>query len=244
MQEIIRSIARLKRHYDFAVQTYDHISLLDLIHALRVWCDLKDSVRERAPAFSNSIHFKIATPTRKLMRAAQPYPFVFCFFPDEVFTLANKGIIAESPNVLPGYDKYYTFIEYRAIPPKTSIRKIGMIAAFLDDHVIDELKKRALNPDIRRCNHRQWLEAEVAQWAYHQSDGQLKSFRLTREMLIRRSANTLGASHPEAADLSHEWDKPIHYLLGIKVLNLPLPYLILLKTAQDILECAARTFRV
>jgi hypothetical protein len=240
MHEVLLSLDRLKRHYDVAVHTYDEVAFLDLAHTLRFWCDLKRSLKDRAPAFSESVSFKTATPARKLIRAARGCQHVFCFLGTSVHTYASNGQIA-GPLKMPGYDSMTVFSKITSTPPLLEVFAYALIAKEMNEDEINQLWKSFWNPDIRRCNYNQWLDAEAVQWAYQQEDGDLKHFRVTREMLIRRVANTLGPSHPKADELTHEWDRPIHYLLQCMAANLPLPYFVLLKAAQDILECASKT---
>ena len=62
-------------------------------------------------------------------------------------------------------------------------------------------------------------------------------------MFIKRMANTFDGSHPSIAkdedNYNNKFDEPIRSLLHLHLMGgLPLPYFILLKIAQDILEIA------
>jgi hypothetical protein len=93
-----------------------------------------------------------------------------------------------------------------------------------------------------RCNYMQWLGSEVVRVCYPNEKGILKVVSINREMIVKRVANTLDGSHPSAASGSHEgsnaFDEAVHHLLQYQVAGLPLPYFIILKIAQDILDIA------
>ncbi|MFN9387433.1 MAG: hypothetical protein ACK6BU_10800, partial [Cyanobacteriota bacterium] len=76
--------------------------------------------------------------------------------------------------------------------------------------------------------------------------GPLETVAISREMIIKRVANTLDGSHASAAgggEVDNAFDAPVHHLLKYKVGGLPLPYFILLKVAQDILAIGDKTLR-
>jgi hypothetical protein len=60
---------------------------------------------------------------------------------------------------------------------------------------------------------------------------------LSREDLIKRIANVLGGSHPTGGKvIPHEKDAAISRLMEYGLLGIPVPYMILLKIAHDILH--------
>lgn len=83
---------RLRRHYDAVFNTYDHLSLLDLSHALRMWADLKASIGKKAPTALSTLKFRSATPQRQMLTGLRDIPYVVAYLPGEgVFTRANRG---------------------------------------------------------------------------------------------------------------------------------------------------------
>jgi len=98
--------------------------------------------------------------------------------------------------------------------------------------------------DVTCCNYMQWMGAEAVRLSYPAEEGALKKLVITREMIVRRVANTLDGSHPSAAgkneDMENGFDAAVHHLLQYQMGGLPLPYFILLKIAQDILATAPR----
>jgi hypothetical protein len=99
------------------------------------------------------------------------------------------------------------------------------------------------NENITKLTFDHWLGAEAICFAYKANATEIKRVAISREMLIKRVANSLDASHVsgESNDASeNKFDEPIHKLLSYLVCGLPLPYIMLLKIAQDILEVADR----
>lgn len=242
MRTALLHLERLRRHYEASVRTYDEISLLDLSHTLRIWADLKLELPKHAPAFRTTLSFKSATPEAKVIRALKASAYVFAFMPGGVITYASDGSIVGGPK-----------------PPNPEIpRSIAASCKFNEDgslqlndfSVIDcdldpSLQKAVSSKQVKRCNFQDWFGAEAVRLSYPTEAGALIAVSITREMIIRRVANTLDGSHPSAtADTSNKFDAPIHYLLQFQMGGLPLPYFILLKIAQDILSNAPKLLGV
>ena len=99
---------------------------------------------------------------------------------------------------------------------------------------------------VKRCTFGQWLDSRTVVGVLPTERG-LVSFSLSREELIRRVANELEASHPEGMEVpprAREASRATRYLLGHVVAGLPLPYLLLLKDAQELLEIGQKYFDV
>ena len=97
INRISLQIERLRRHYDLAVNTYDDISLIELSHALRMWTEIKEPLKEIAPNFSNKKLFKTAIPARKIQRAARGNEHILAYMPDGVITYASNGDFFSGP---------------------------------------------------------------------------------------------------------------------------------------------------
>ncbi|MGI4835943.1 MAG: hypothetical protein ACRYFK_21020 [Janthinobacterium lividum] len=81
-----------------------------------------------------------------------------------------------------------------------------------------------------------WVSATAIRINYLDTNNSLILYNISRESLIRRVANILGASHPEGGfEKSDALDAPIRMLMEFKLLGIPTPYVCLLKIAQDIL---------
>ena len=124
-------------------------------------------------------------------------------------------------------------------PPLTELARYCLVATSFDEHLI-----KALNSEsVTRCGFTQWLASEAVRVCYPREDGVLEVTTISREMIVRRVANTLDGSHPSIAGnggVDNAFDHPVHHLLQFRMGGLPLPYFILLKIAQDILDVAPR----
>ena len=120
---------------------------------------------------------------------------------------------------------------------------------FWVNFVLEPEQMKALeSQSVTRCNYSQWLGAEVVRIAYQDPAGALTVTSLTREEVVRRVANSLDGSHPSAAATERDGtsinDAAIRKLLSYHMGGIPLPYFVLLKIAQDILEVAPKLLGV
>lgn len=128
------------------------------------------------------------------------------------------------------------------MPDHTWLGKFCVVAASFDQPLI-----KAMDAETQtRCNYQQWLGAEAVRVCMRGSDRTLRATSISREMIVKRVANTLDSSHPSASasDTDNTFDAPVHHLLKYIVGGIPLPYFILLKIAQDILANAQKLLGV
>lgn len=235
MNKILLQLERLRRHYDVAVRTYDHVALLDLSHSLRIWVELKQPLLSIAPAFSNSLSFKTAIPARKVLKAARGHSFVFSYMPGGVITYASRGHLASGPGMGANDGDFTVGVALKLSTDYIELGKYCIISKSLEQPLIKALEAES----TKRCTYPQWLAAEVVRVSCPNQKGNLETISISREMIIKRVANTLDGSHPSAAgggDVDNVFDEPVQRLLEYQMGGLPLPYFILLKIAQDILE--------
>lgn len=234
IDQIKLQLERLRRHHEVASNTYDHVSLLDLSHALRIWTELKNELPKLLPGFSTTLSFKTASPSKKALKQVRGYQHVFSYMAGQVVTHAHKGNLTSGPDYGDSFSfacRVYALNEFRTL-------KLSNFCAFAqcaDERMVEYLK----NESVTRCGYVQWLGSDIVRMCYKNSANQLVTLSLSREILIKRVANTLDGSHPSSvatAENKNKFDEPIHYLLQFSCGGLPLPYLILLKIAQDILE--------
>lgn len=238
MKTVLLHLERLRRHYDVAVRSYDQVAFLDLSHTLRIWIELKQPILSIAPAFGTTISFKTGIPAKKLLKAARGHPYVFCYMPGGVITYASNGHLVSAPEMEHDAGEFATGIAVKIMSDHTWLGKFCIVATSFDQPLI-----KAMDADTQtRCNYQQWLGAEAVRLCRRDLDGSLKVTSISREMIVKRVANTLDGSHPSAAasDTDNVFDAPVHHLLKYIVGGVPLPYFILLKIAQDILANAPK----
>lgn len=239
MQSVLLHLERLRRHYDAAVKTYDHVSLLDLSHSLRLWGELKTPLVKLAPKFSTTLAFKTAIPAKKVLKAARGHRYVFSYMPGGVITYASNGHLASGPDIGGNDEKCTIGVAVKVSNGYVELSKYSVISTNFDQPLIKALDSEPQ----KRCNYVQWLASEAVRVCYPDDNDDLKTVAISREMIIKRVANTLDGSHPSAAggaNVDNTFDAPVRHLLQYQMGGLPLPYFILLKIAQDILSTAPK----
>lgn len=232
MEKISVQLKRLERHFNHSVRTYDDASVLDLAHTLRIWTELKSHLTINYNSFKESV-FKTASPTRKILNHIKKSQYVLSYLPKEgVVAYASKGQLAESdydPNGSGTLSVYFTYMGQSNI-----LHQFCFVSKSLEQEYLHAIS----NNKVSKCNYMNWLASDIVRLQYINETGKLEAFSISREMLIKRVANVYDASHTSLNDEGGEnkFDAPIKWLMGFKFGGLPLPYFLLLKVAQDILE--------
>ncbi len=235
-------LERLRRHFEAARRSYDAVTLLDLSHSLRIWADLKETLPAAFPRFQSTIAFRTAIPARKVLRAARGHEYVFSYLPGGTTTYASNGHLASGP----GMEKGRSFTVGVLVRPQRDsieLKNFSVVFAPLEQSLIRALRAE----QVKRCNYVHWMGAEAVRLNFPDADGNLKLTTLSREKVIRRVANTLDGSHPSRPSSEvpeNEFDAAVRRLLQFRVGGLPLPYFVLLKCAQDIVQAAPKLLGV
>jgi hypothetical protein len=229
-------LERLRRHSEAVQRTGDEISLLDLANTLRIWADMKKGLGEYFPAYSRIRRFRTASPPSKLATRTRNVRHVHCYLGHAVTANAAGGEIFHNPEV------WQPAVAHGDFKPLSLDPQIFEISHFcmVETNLTKDEAKLFDHPRYSSVDYSEWLGSEVARVGFL-INGQLQRFTLTREQFIRRVANVLGGSHPENAgppdnDLENRFDPPVKFLLGMRVVGLPLPYFVLLNCAQEILR--------
>lgn len=202
---------RLVRHRNSAEKNSDEISFLDLIHCLRIWGDMKNEVQQFLDVNSANPRFENKIIDRRLAK------------------------LLKSSN--------YTFIPI----PSGSGTEVGSMGNIVISHEVlsaEQIKKLyEMGPPSSSktaLTFPQWLNSEILE-TKSRTGNVTKRIGISREMLIKRVANFLGASHPAGMESSREFENrfdpyiremhEIYILDGIK-----LTYYQLLEIADQIIE--------
>ncbi|AFI83222.1 hypothetical protein [Methylophaga nitratireducenticrescens] len=227
---------RLKRHYEHVEKTYDDVSLLDLSHALRVWVDIKDRLAAISgnKILSNRL-FKNYSPNKQVLKNYKHTEFFITFMPDYVITHADKGnFFASRKDFKSGSTIAFRFAK-DGIDGPMRVSDISYNYPSLPK----ETPNLNLYPVKKQLNFIEWLGAEVIRLNFRNGDGKLELIGISRKMLINRVANAFGGSHPidrNREDQNNMYDKLIEYLFDFDFAGCPLPYFMLMKIAQDMIE--------
>jgi hypothetical protein len=243
--KVLTHLERLRRHHDEASKTYNEASLLDLSHVLRIWTELKKPLQDESPNFSRDLSFWTATPTKKAYRAARPHEYVFACMPGGVRTYAIK-VKGEVQLTVTHPDVLRRFMGNR-MAWRTRVRTVGDAVDFESLSFVSLVPEDPGKPEEdwtrKRCTFAEWLGAEVVRMRYTNKAGILDSVTIDRQNLIKRVANTMEGSHAAVAvdeAAGNALDEPVHYLLQFSMAGLPLPYLICLSAAQEVLRVAGK----
>lgn len=235
-QTVALQMERLRRHHQAATLAYDPVTLLDLSHALRIWSEMGKELATRYPKTVTTRQFRNTTPPKKVAQWAKGNQSVIAYFPGSVDTYAAAGRIAA---MTPAANVDGTFALFISLKESSNGQTSVQRYCFVKDAVYNREFELALSSNSEvPCNYQQWLGGEAVRLSFLADSGSVREERIDRKTLIERVANTLDGSHPSINGriAGQKYDAPVHHLLEYEVLGLPLPYLLLLKIAQDILS--------
>ncbi len=239
MEKVLIQLKRLKRHYEHSVRTYDDASLLDLAHILRIWTELKTALPEQYPNFKTKKPFKTGAPIRKVLKQAVNQQYVFSYLPGNgVVTYASNGQLAGGPDINNGSD-FSMAVRVKHSGEAIWLSQYCYISKSLEQPYIKALE----NEKVVRCNFVDWMGAETVRVQFINSEKKLERRSISREMLVKRVANILDASHTSlsTSDGSENmFDDAVWWLMKFNCGGLPLPYFLLLKIAQDIIDNSSK----
>lgn len=224
---------RLRRHFEHAVRTYDHVSFLDLANSARIWTEIKHSIHEDFPAFASASCFKSSSPNKRILRLCKGRRNVFAGMPEGVTTFANNGHLVTSPDCGPNDGDFTVSAEIKFELTNLGVWDYSFAGVGLKPN---EMRYLSMG-NVKRCTFINWLGSEAARVSYFADDGKLCQHALTLEAIIKRVSNVYDGSHYSKAateDSDNRFDEPIRHLFKHLIGGLPVPYFILLRFAQEI----------
>lgn len=205
---------RLERHYRASLEQKDTISFLDLSHCLRIWVEMKNELDELVK--SKGVNLKLSNPTaskniKRILKGSS-------------YTYLPLGGGVDSPGI--------KMKGVMGIDIKGSPDEIGKLAKKLY-----EAGPPTESPTTLRYS--EWLASGI--YEVPSNDKTHPQIRISREILIKRVANMLGASHPigttDGDDKENKFDPYILELHNIKIADgYPATYYELLEIAGSILK--------
>lgn len=202
---------RLTRHYLAALETKDEISFLDLAHALRIWVDLKDQVTQLAKELGAQLPFAHYTQPKIFKRSLQGSRYVY-------IQLAS-GVESSGVQVKGG------LATNRASKPEEIAKRVAI--------------GRPIARAATNMTYAEWLAVGVI--VAPSNDPKHPHLPISREIMIKRVANTLGASHPAGMDNNDLQEKKFDpYIKELHTIRLadgyPATYYQLLEIASVLLQ--------
>lgn len=251
-ENIDDGLIRLQRQYMICSEGYDRPAFKDLAHNLRIWMDMRKEV---------DFYLRVNRPSTKFMNFALT-PRLNRDFPNHRYLIVAfpRGVFVSGNDIVPGYSErgyepgtgiYIGNIgtvlrgawDYmRDDQPNGPSRHRITHMAVVFQNPIDDL----IAPDLESINSKYlsfgkvsfgaWLDSAALVLRAFDATQKLVRVDISRENLVRRAANILGASHPFGGhELADENNSKVKELMESRIFNIPLPYIILLKMAQDIL---------
>jgi len=229
-KSLILQLERLYRHYLVSIKTYDRISLLDLSHSLRIWTEYKDTVNIENFKNANNALFRYSSPPKQLKRASNNSNYFWFGIPGGAGTYAHKGNLMFSP------EAGKTTMGVNAMNDTEGrlwISQGHWFSTNIEEHYITS--KTLAKEQIQKAKYSYWLGTESIRLSFF-NETILTS--ISKEVLIKRVANTLDGSHParnNTDDNNNRYDRYVKKLMDFTCGGLPIPYFLLIGMAKEIL---------
>lgn len=241
-ENIDDNLVRLRRQYDICSSNYDRPALKDLAHVLRIWMDMSREVDYYILLNKPKLKFNSFGIKSEFNRVFRGDEYLVVSFPKGVNFYDSENsqgahVYIDSLNRMFGTTWDYRFDNL------ANGKRRDTISCFISvyrDVEINEKDFNKLNCSYiftNRTSFKNWLSSMAIRVKRFDNNGILITYDISRELMVRRVANILGGSHPEGGvELENKYDPIIKELLGNKIFKIPLPHLVLLKIAQDILQ--------
>lgn len=240
LDKVRGNLKRLQRHYELAVRTYDEIALADLSHILRIWSEMKSDLVRIIPSLSSSREFRAGYPTKHVRRILAGHEFVLSYLPEGTITFASKGDLIQLPQIwgtTPG-----TLATTVKVNDDHSVEMKQFVA--VRTKLVEEQVNSLSKWDTKCFGYQAWFSTEAVRVGTSKVGGNGMFESISRDELIKCVANKYGGSHSglvtDERGKASKFDSTVAYLMEFHWGGLPLPYFVLLKTAQDILDFVGR----
>lgn len=232
----------MRRHHELAVRTYDGAALDDLSHVLRTWSEIPAGLSDQFEEVRKRAVFTTASPPKKAIRLTKGYDYVLTYLPGGAVTHAHGGRVFSCP--AEEGQSYNVGGGVRIDGDALELHGFFYIGASLDKESGPYLSSKRHRPKTKRCNFANWMGAEAVRFRYRTGSNDEAKMSLGRGVLLKRVANYFEGSHSALSrkddEHSNVVDEHLDWLMKFTLGGLPLPYFLLVKTAQDILKVMPR----
>jgi hypothetical protein len=233
---LIINYKRLQRHYDINLKSYDEIALLDLSHVLRIWMEMAESVQSYLIYCDKDkiVRFPSYSLSKKLAKYIAGKEHIIAGTCGGVITSsANENLILVPEKPTDSILKSFNFMIQT--DGRIQIADIAIVHDKNEGPEVHTLIKNGFI--INRSYYGHWLNCEIVRISYKADSGIVERRIIPRHILVKRVANILGGSHAVSDTFSGNYfDIAVRKLLDTRFGGLPVPYFLILKTAQDILS--------
>jgi hypothetical protein len=229
---------RLRGSYEKNLDKFNLAGLWDLAHHLRQWNDLR---RDVDSYLSRTVHnsarfygYRLTDGFKKLLHNKE---CIIAHFPPDGFIVKRKlfkenvSIINIKPEyILPTKGQVSTTLDIKQIDSGMMFTRFYQVFEKIGEF------DRFATVLVGKYNFGAWMDTEVIR-VFTPLDGKKTLVILSRKTVIERLANYLGGSHPighEPKDVKE--NLAINKLMYVLLFDVPILYMILMKTAEEILD--------
>jgi hypothetical protein len=245
-ENIDDGLTRLKRQYDICVTGYDRPALKDLASILRLWVDMKQEVNYYLTVNRPASLFSAYSISKELKSLIRDREYLLVNFPRGIIVntiptgAGAKSLLVGSPK---REEPTEIFFNIKSDKISNTVFKLSHIITLYTKKTSTQEAEKIADKAFRleKAKFGIWLDYPAVHLGTLNKEGKFIPYVMSRENIIKRVANALGASHPRGAEeTTNSFDPAIFHLMDYTALEMPLPYLILVKIAHDILEAFGR----
>lgn len=260
-ENIADCLVRLERDYLICYQGYDRPALKSLAHSLRLWVDMHTAVdqylKENNPmvkfnshsvlplfnrTFRDREHMLICFPKRVMLKTRHPSSEEITNGVSAEKTISDWSI--PTPAMAAGEEVQVQISFDVEKEPGQLECTLGRFIVVIDRpaHKTPTSKERSIIDeqafDFKKTSFSSWMNSLAARVMLHSTEtGALCRHDISREELIKGVANVLGGSHPQGGhNVVNDKDLIVSHLMLYRGFSLPVPYMALMKIAQDIIQ--------
>lgn len=228
---------RLRRHYEHAIRTYDRVSLQDLSNSLRMWLQMVPGLMKSSSIYASRQFYSGSPHNRMKVLARKCEKYLIATLAPHTTTYAHGGKLVQGLRTTENMTLGTIFSPLRIRKNKPlDILASYYLSKEIDDSDNDYMK----HPTIKMLNMTDWMGAEVVRYKFTNEKGEVIKASMSRAICINRVANTMDGCHPSSYvgydKGSNIWNEHLDFVNLYQSAGTHLPYLILMNTAQQILD--------
>jgi len=166
-----------------------------------------------------------------VLKQAVNSQYIFSYLPGSgVVTYASNGQLESGPDINNG-GAFTMGVKVKNTGSSIWLSQYCYISKSLKQPYIKALD----NEKVVRCNYASWMGSETVRLQFLNPNGVMEKHSISREILIKRVANVLDASHTSLNDSGvsdNMFDESVKWLMRFNCGGLPLPYFFITKNSS------------
>lgn len=228
---------RLIRSTHSARSNFDYPAFQDLSDHLRKWTEFTASELSQVDSRLGKVKWRCVGMSKRFFQALRSLDAVVCVFPEEV-TLHFERSHEIGGGLLPPLSGHSSLIvRLRGLPDGS--KSISSFAFMRSGEVDTDDWKVASHPRMfvhhRDANLDGWWDSPMLWLGSKYEAGSAEIRSVSRKLLVKRLANAFGGAHLKKAAPTRELDELIDALRRHSILEVEVPYFLLLSVADQIL---------